>query len=207
MSELQRNDLCRCGSGKKYKNCCLRKDDAVSQLSKVAHDVKQVISPQMGPYLFWKRWSAACARNEYGLVYQMLLEGGAIKETFATDADFFVNLSEIGVAFEPVWRLDKIKLSPGHAMFLCHRIDDSDKNADTIASLMKLQKTTDGWRVTDITQKTFKRDKDFILSFDLFGIPSVELAYVTKTKTGWTRPNLADSKQNQSTSAQESAPL
>ena len=25
--KLHRNDLCRCGSGKKYKNCCLRKDE------------------------------------------------------------------------------------------------------------------------------------------------------------------------------------
>ncbi|MBI5789357.1 MAG: SEC-C domain-containing protein [Candidatus Schekmanbacteria bacterium] len=30
MSILSRNELCRCGSGKKYKKCCLAKDDAVN---------------------------------------------------------------------------------------------------------------------------------------------------------------------------------
>jgi len=28
MSKLGRNDPCRCGSGKKYKQCCLAKDEA-----------------------------------------------------------------------------------------------------------------------------------------------------------------------------------
>jgi len=25
---IGRNDVCHCGSGKKYKNCCLKKDDS-----------------------------------------------------------------------------------------------------------------------------------------------------------------------------------
>ena len=36
MSKIGRNDPCPCGSGKKYKKCCLRKDQAA----------KQVASPQ-----------------------------------------------------------------------------------------------------------------------------------------------------------------
>jgi len=31
MSKLGRNDQCRCGSGKKYKKCCLDKDETESK--------------------------------------------------------------------------------------------------------------------------------------------------------------------------------
>lgn len=33
---LKRNDLCHCGSGKKYKNCCMEKDKSgrVDELNK-----------------------------------------------------------------------------------------------------------------------------------------------------------------------------
>ena len=62
MNNQQRNELCHCGSGKKYKNCCMRKDEAQAQLSRQQFDVRRVIGPNTTPYAFWKRWSAACGR-------------------------------------------------------------------------------------------------------------------------------------------------
>jgi hypothetical protein len=192
MAQLQRNDICHCGSGKKYKNCCLRKDEAVSQLSKQNRDVTEVVKPQMGPYLFWKQWSAACARNEFGLVYQMLEDNGSLKKTFASDEDFFVNLREIGLAYEPLWRLEKMKLNGSSAILLARRTDDSDKNADVCAAILRMQKGEFGWRVSEIEQRRVKPEKDLVLGYELFGISSVEHDYREKLKTGWTRPNLAD---------------
>jgi SEC-C motif len=37
MAKPGRNDRCPCGSGKKYKACCLTKDDAVEHVSTITH--------------------------------------------------------------------------------------------------------------------------------------------------------------------------
>ncbi len=192
MNNQQRNELCHCGSGKKYKNCCMRKDEAQAQLSKQQYDVRRVIGPKTSPYMFWKRWSAACGRNEFGLVYDMLLPNGELAEKFRTAEDFFVNINEIGLPYESRWNLDKIKLNGTKCMFLCHRTDSEDKNADIICSLMTLQLTELGLRVENIQRAICKPTSDFILSFDIFGVSSAETEYLKKTKTGWTRPDLTD---------------
>ncbi|MCL2325437.1 MAG: SEC-C domain-containing protein [Proteobacteria bacterium] len=192
MNNQQRNAPCHCGSGKKYKVCCMRKDEAQAQLSRQQYDVRRVIGPGTSPYIFWKRWSAACSRNEFGLVYDMLLAGGELSERFKTAEDFFVNLSEIGLPYEPVWSLDKIKLTETLCMFLCHRVDDEDKNADNIVSLVTLKRTESGLRVENVRKVVEKASPDFQLSFELFGIESAEHAYLLKCQTGWTRPDLTD---------------
>lgn len=37
MARIQRNDRCPCGSGKKYKQCCLEKDQAAERAERAAH--------------------------------------------------------------------------------------------------------------------------------------------------------------------------
>lgn len=190
MNNQQRNEPCHCGSGKKYKNCCMRKDEAQAQLSKQTYDVRRVIGPNTSPYIFWKRWSAACSRNEFGLVYDMLLANGELADKFRTAEDFFVNINEIGLPYEGRWNLDKIKLTETSCMFLCHRMDTDDKRADQVCSLMTLKRTELGYRVENIQRSVCRADD--ILSFDLFGVHSAECDYLKKLKTGWVRPDLTD---------------
>lgn len=193
MNNIQRNEPCPCGSGKKYKNCCMRKDEAKAQLSKQTYDVRNVIGPNTTPYMFWKRWSVACNRNEFGLVHDMLLPGGQLSERFKTADDFFVNLNEIGLPYEERWTLDAIKLmETGKCMFLCHRVDSDNKNADVVASLMTLQRTDLGYRVENIERKICKREGQFSLDFSVFGVQSAFGDYNDKLKSGWTRPDLTD---------------
>ncbi len=170
----------------------MRKDEAQAQLSKQQFDVRRVIAPNTSPYMFWKRWSAACGRNEFGLVYDMLLPNGELAEKFRTAEDFFVNINEIGLPYEGRWNLDKIKLNGTSCMFLCHRTDSEDKAADVICSLMSLRRTELGLRVENIQRAVCKPTSDFVLSFDIFGIQSSEGDYLKKLKSGWTRPDLTD---------------
>lgn len=192
MNNQQRNELCHCGSGKKYKNCCMRKDEAKAQLSKQQYDVRNVISRKTSPYMFWKNWSVACRRNEFGLVHDMLLPDGPIAQKFGTAEDFFANINEIGLPYEGRWNLDKIKFTTSECLFLCHRTDSEDKNADVICSLMTLKMTNLGLRVENIQRLVCKHDADFMLTFDLFDVHSTEGDYLKKLKTGWTRPDLTD---------------
>ncbi len=192
MNNQQRNELCHCGSGKKYKNCCMRKDEAQAQLSKQTYDVRRVIGPKTTPYMFWKNWSAACGRNEYGLVHDMLLQGGEIAEKFSTTEDFYMNINEIGIPFEARWNLDKIKIDGSKCYMLCHRTDSEDKNADVICSMMSLQQTEVGLRVANIQRAICKPTADFALCFDIFGLHSAEGDYIKKVQSGWKRPDLTD---------------
>jgi hypothetical protein len=192
MNNQQRNAPCHCGSGKKYKVCCMRKDEAQAQLSKQTYDVRRVIGPNTSPYIFWKRWSAACARNEFGLVHDMLLPGGELASKFSTAEDFFAHINEIGLPFEARWNLDKIKLNGTTCYFLCHRTDSEDKNADVVCSMMTLKLTNLGLRVEKIEKQICKPNADFVLCFDIFGVQSADGDYQKKLKTGWTRPDLTD---------------
>lgn len=192
MSTLQRNDLCHCGSGKKYKNCCMNKDKAQEVLAQQKYDVRREIRPNTTPYMFWKTWSAACRKQAVSLVRDLLLPGSAIHERFNTSDEEFVTLSrELGLPFEPAWTLDKIKLTETSCMFLCH-LDSDDKTADNVVSLVTLKRTDQGLRVENVQKVIKEASADFLLSFDLFGVKSVEHDYLVKCRAGWVRPDLTD---------------
>jgi len=57
MEKVGRNDPCPCGSGKKYKQCCLTKN-----LKKPLHKRVSVISQSKGPDLLARNFSAAIER-------------------------------------------------------------------------------------------------------------------------------------------------
>lgn len=87
MTKLGRNDPCHCGSGKKYKKCCMKKDQAVAQAEQTARQVASPPSPILpetpdappDPHLeaFNARWEALQAADYEGqiaLFYQTLAE-------------------------------------------------------------------------------------------------------------------------------------
>src|SRR5208283_3289469 len=39
MAKIGRNDPCACGSGKKYKKCCMTRDEAAAPAERAAHDL------------------------------------------------------------------------------------------------------------------------------------------------------------------------
>ena len=170
----------------------MRKDEAAAQLAKQQFDVRRVIGPNTTPYIFWKRWSAACGRNEFGLVNDMMLPGSELAEKFHNAEDFFVIFNEIGLPYEGRWNLDKIKLTETTCRFLCHRTDSDDKNADVVVSMMTLRRTDAGYRVEDIRKTIFRPGASNIMSFNLFDVPSAEADYLKKLGTGWVRPDLTD---------------
>jgi hypothetical protein len=49
MSKLGRNDPCRCGSGKKYKTCCLDKDEAAERAARAKTAEDAAAAPPAEP--------------------------------------------------------------------------------------------------------------------------------------------------------------
>ena len=60
MKKLGRNDPCPCGSGKKYKQCCLKTVDA-----QIAHDRAEAV-PKAIQWLFTKYEQPTCAEIDEG---------------------------------------------------------------------------------------------------------------------------------------------
>ena len=60
-TKLHRNDPCHCGSGKKYKNCCLEKDQ--SKLSSKLGVIGLVLVVILGIWLFAANISSGNAQN------------------------------------------------------------------------------------------------------------------------------------------------
>lgn len=50
-AKLNRNDPCHCGSGKKYKNCCQKKDQ--SNLSSKLGMIGVVVAVMLGLFIVW----------------------------------------------------------------------------------------------------------------------------------------------------------
>src|ERR1700712_2963175 len=49
MAKIGRNDLCHCGSGKKYKKCCLAGDEAAARAARAARPAQQAATPARRP--------------------------------------------------------------------------------------------------------------------------------------------------------------
>lgn len=87
VQKIGRNDPCLCGSGKKYKNCCVKNSNSINiygQISNIIasydqnHELTEVLT-QLLRYMKEKSWTGAC---------------------HATAATLFVALSEIGYSPE-----------------------------------------------------------------------------------------------------------
>ena len=50
MAKIGRNDLCPCGSGKKYKKCCLASDEAAARAARAA-ELAAMLPPSLASYL------------------------------------------------------------------------------------------------------------------------------------------------------------
>lgn len=77
---IGRNDPCPCGSGKKYKNCCMNKNDIFSQIREVVKeqgykDELADVLCRMLRYMQRKNWIGAC-HSTCSVIYVALRELG-----------------------------------------------------------------------------------------------------------------------------------
>jgi len=66
MSKIGRNDQCHCGSGKKYKKCCLNKDQAESRAQLEEKNQKSVIHDDRPSYCYQKGSEDDLSEEDFG---------------------------------------------------------------------------------------------------------------------------------------------
>ncbi len=204
---LMRNDPCHCGSKKKYKQCCMKADEASKRLARSTTDVTEVVTPQMIPYFFWKEWNSARARGDYGLLYDMTHEDGTYREGFSSREEYYTKAQGHPVPSGPDWMLEKILLDEGDARVLYSRGARDRRSAHVDLQLMHLRRTADGWRVYDVqySQQSSALSLEEAVSFDHFGVETLEAKWLRQVKDGYERPDLADRPEPEAESVGEEA--
>jgi len=195
---VNRNDPCPCGSGKKYKHCHMRIDQAQARSGKSTRDVKEVITPETIPYFWWKKWNTARTRGEYGLLYDMCHEDGPFRTQFDSRVAFFAHAQSHPLPSGKGWELAKVKVTQTEAWVLSQRGLD-DPTTDSVAvELMHLRRTPSGWRLwaVDDTRIDKPEDGEPFLAFDEFGLESLDLMHHRRVEEGYERPDLADHEED-----------
>jgi hypothetical protein len=98
MSKLGRNDQCACGSGKKYKKCCLPKDEAVaSELAAAAARAAERMAPLLdGRAVEWDDDGLDDASNRV----VDLVHDGKLDEAEKAARDLLVRYPDVHDGFE-----------------------------------------------------------------------------------------------------------
>jgi tetratricopeptide (TPR) repeat protein len=91
MTKTGRNDLCHCGSGKKYKRCCLDKDEAAERAARAAVEAAKP-SPQAARGLLLDE-SDELTNASNGVI--ALIRAGKIDEAEQAARDLLVRYPEV----------------------------------------------------------------------------------------------------------------
>lgn len=192
---IQRNDPCHCGSGKKYKKCCMKLDQAKTSLARSSQDVTQLINVQTIPYAWWKIWRNARMRSDYSFLYDLLHDEGPFKASFESREDFYTRSQTKPLPSGEEWTIQKIKLDEVEAHILSSRFQGDPRVNYVDVEMMHLKKIAEGWRLFAVD--TIRKDKTsgsqtVFLAFDDFGVESADYAHQQRLDTGYERPDYGD---------------
>ena len=114
-----RNALCPCGSNKKYKKCCFKKDQSKRHQDRATEEVDIRADSEKPVYKLWEAVSVAMARRDYRAIYQVIHP--ELREQISSDVDDFiakVRSGKIKAPCEPPFELKRIVLPEEDAFIL-----------------------------------------------------------------------------------------
>lgn len=94
MSDVGRNDACPCGSGKKYKKCCMNTDRIKKESEKSSREPHQLIGEHTSPWDMYKLLVSARENNMPKFVWQASHDAGPWRAKFATPETYFEALGD-----------------------------------------------------------------------------------------------------------------
>lgn len=190
---LHRNDPCSCGSGKKYKSCCMKLAEVRTRLERTTIDVLEVITPQTIPYFWWKKWNEMRTRGELGVLWDMFHVDGLYRGRYEDRDHFYRDAQMHPLPSGPDWILEKIKVDEKEAFLLSSRGREEPRVKHISLEMMHLQRTVDGWRLFDVkSDRVTKGEGEVYISFANFGLISAEHDFHVRVEAGYERPDLAD---------------
>ena len=188
-SDIGRNDPCPCGSGKKYKKCHMRINQALNKAEKKTRSIEQLISSNTNPYQAYKILADINANNLIALFYDAGHIQGPWRKQHAKKDDFLLAASEgkftlpAGSSFEFLrMRVDE----PDVHILLASNADDPryDQVTYQVITLRRNEFDVDGkprqvpnagWRLWDfqtktVAKSTLSEEEGANIHLDNFGI-------------------------------------
>ena len=153
---VSRNAPCPCGSGKKYKKCCFKKDLVEEKLAETVRDASEVLGEDPTIYAIWSEWRKAREVGDFNFLYDLLDESGPLFEQFPDRAAFVAQCSD-GTAVIPsgvaTFKHLRITVESKSAQLLQTIGEDDPQLSTVVHETIDFTRTDKGWRMAGFGQE------------------------------------------------------
>ena len=156
---VSRNAPCPCGSGKKYKKCCFKKDRVEKKLAETVRDADEVLGEDATIYKIWSEWRKAREVGDFNFLFDLLEPAGSLRGEFADKAEFVAKCSD-GTARIPsgVATFKHLRIIECKSAQLLQTIGEDDPQmAVVLQENIDLSPTDKGWRIAGFTQEEVEK--------------------------------------------------
>ncbi len=147
-----RNDKCPCGSGKKYKKCCLQANKLKQEASKTSRSAADLIDKDTTAWSFYKLLRDGSAQNILNFLYDLTDEKGPFRQRFPTPESFFKGVSDSDIrAFATKgFELVRIRHDGDETLILLGKGLDNKQTQNLSFELFRLKDAGTGLRIWDV---------------------------------------------------------
>lgn len=147
-----RNDPCPCGSGKKYKKCCYKKDQVDKRVAERRREVDVVLEPDASIYKVWLEWRAARRLADFNFLFDLVRDDSPLKQRLG-DRERFVAACSDGAAAIPTGEAAEfrhLRVVDGSSAQLLQTVGLKDPAAHKVrCECITLRRGERGWRLDD----------------------------------------------------------
>lgn len=158
-SNINRNDPCPCGSGKKFKKCHYRKLETLKQVEEQTANIGSFIRAGQLPYQFFKGLRMLVNRRDWGVMYEAFQPDTSIAQTYPAKADFVQvardSPSSVPLGGEP--ELRRLRTLDDRAFIMVARDRENRRATKVQYEVLALIDTEQGYRITDIEHQALDK--------------------------------------------------
>ena len=163
---IGRNDPCPCGSGKKYKKCCFKRDQVDKRLEQTQRTVEEILDPDASIYRVWLEWRTARKLADFNFLYDLIEPDSPLFNSVGDKTQFVADCSD-GNAVVPCGEpaiFKYLQILEGERARLLQTIGDDDSaSPDVRCECVEFTKTERGWRLAGFDScAVTKADRDTI---------------------------------------------
>ena len=168
---IGRNDPCPCGSGKKYKKCCYKKDQIERRVAERLRDVDDILQPDATIYRIWYEWRKAKELSDFNFLYDLIVSESPLAERFRDRSGFVAACTEgsddIPTGKPATFR--HLTIFDSKTAKLLQTIGDNDPTTTVMrCECIDLVNTERGWRLSELEIREVSKAEDTEISLALF---------------------------------------
>ena len=168
---IGRNAPCPCGSGKKYKKCCARKDQLAQRVATTTCDVSEELASDATVYAVWRAWRKAREIADFNFLFDLIIPDSPLGATVG-DRAAFVAACVDGTAVISTGEqasFEHLSIREGEIAKLLQTVDAEDPASPTVTcECIEYRKTPEGWRLGGFEAKVLQKAEKPKIGLELF---------------------------------------